>query len=110
MDHGLQLRCRQVCPRLPHKTKRDAEHHHSPITVPARASPVAKETAESPQQDHQRVAHDYQQAHEPPLPAFLRYFIWPCGPFAFFGLRLRQARGSCTQELQQPFAVLPGGI
>ena len=81
------------------------------ITVPARASPVANEIADRVrQQDHQRVADDFQQADEPALPALLRHFIRPGRARALFGLRLRQARRSRPQGLEQLFAVLPGGI
>jgi len=61
---------------------------------------------ESGQQNHQRVAKDYQEPHKPAAPAFLRNLVRAGGTRSGFGLRLRQAHRSRVQRLKQRIAVL----
>ena len=81
------------------------------ITVPARASPVAKETADKvASRITSGLRMIFRRRIEPALPALLRHLIRTRRARALFGFRLRQARGSRPQDLEQLFAVLPGGI
>ncbi len=89
VDHGLELRRRRVRPGLLHEAERDAEHHHGRHHGSgARVAGGEGNRRQSRQQNHQRIADDFQQANEPALPALLRHLIRPSRARALFGLAL----------------------
>ena len=111
VDHGLELRRRRVRPGLLQEAERDAEHHHD------RHHGSGARVAGG-EGNRRRVASRITSGLRM---IFSRRMSQPCwrscatsfGPAvrrALFGLRLRQARRSRPQRLEQIFAVLLGCI
>ena len=111
VDHGLELLCGGVRPGFLPEAEPHAQHHHT-CHHGAGARVACKEgnRRQSRQQDHQRVADDFQKADGPALLPLLRDLIRTRRARPLFGLSLRQASQRRSQVPEQCFAVLPGGV
>ncbi len=93
VDHGLELGGRRVRAGLLPEAEHDAQqYHHGHHGSGARVAGGEGNRRESRQQDHQRIADDFQKADEPALRLFLRDFIRTRRGRPLFGFGLRQAR------------------
>jgi len=110
VDHGLQLGRRRVRPGLLHESSETLSTTMHAITIPARASPVAKEIDErTANRITSRVAKDNQEADQPAAPALLRNLVsTPVRSRSSASLASGPRRGA--QRSKQRVAVLPGRV
>jgi hypothetical protein len=93
MDHGLELLRGGVRPGFLPEAESHAQRHHTRHHEPARASPVSERNCRQSQQDHQRVADDFQKADGP---ALLRSCATSFGPV----VRARSSASACVRPLR----------
>ena len=111
VDHGLELGGSGVrTGLLPEAESHAQNHHHGHHGAGARVSGGEGYRRQSRQQNHQRIADDFQKADGPTFRLFLRHLIRTRGARPIFGLVLRQAALRGAQVPQQRVNVLAGGV